>query len=166
MIAASTCRCYQGILDNFPNGFPNTILVSDCWAAQLKTPILSKQICLSHIQRDLKYFIQSCKNRWSKRFLKLIYEALELKKHIIQNPSMKHSYYLWTFLDHLDVPPDYNGAERAIRHVKVKQKVSGQFRSEKGAQQFAIIRSVYDEIRKNNGKAFDALSLVANFVPV
>jgi transposase len=64
------------------------------------------------------------------------------------------------------VPPDYNGAERAIRHVKVKQKVSGQFRSEKGAQQFAIIRSVYDEIRKNNGKAFDALSLVANFVPV
>ncbi len=198
-IAASNCRGYQAILDNFPNGFPNTILVSDCWAAQLKTPTLSKQICLAHIQRDLKYFIQSCKNRWSKRFLKLIYEALELKKHIVQNPSIKHedlekikekslalldqkaignkkfqtlknrlskhSDYLWTFLDHLDVPPDNNGAERAIRNVKIKQKISGQFRSEKGAQQFAIIRSVYDTIRKNNGKAFDALSLVANFVP-
>jgi hypothetical protein len=47
----------------------------------------------------------------------------------------------------------------------VKQKVSGQLRSENEANQFAIIRSVYDTIRINNGKAFDALSLVAKFVP-
>ena len=72
---------------------------------------------------------------------------------------------MWVFLDHLDVPPDNNGAERAIRNVKVKQKVSGQFRSQKGAYQFAVIRSIYDTIRKNNGKAFDALSLVAQFIP-
>jgi transposase len=199
-IAASNNRGYQSIVDNFPNGLPNTILVSDCWAAQLKTPTLSKQICLAHIQRDLKFFIQSCRNRWSVRFLKLIYKALELKKHILQKASTKHedrikkikedslkllnqmakgpkklqtlknrlskhSHSLWTFLDHINVPPDNNGAERAIRNVKVKQKVSGQFRSEKGAQQFAVIRSVYDTIRKNNGKAFEALSFVANFVP-
>jgi regulator of replication initiation timing/transposase len=199
-IAASNNRGYQAILDNFPDGLPSTILVSDCWAAQLKTRTLLKQICLAHIQRDLKFFIQSCKNRWSVRFLKLIYKALELKRLILHDVSINHEIKvkkikkdseallnqmakgpkklqalkkrlgknapsLWTFLDHINVPPDNNGAERAIRNVKVKQKVSGQFRSEKGAQQFAIIRSVYDTIRKNNGKAFDALSLVANYVP-
>ncbi len=87
------------------------------------------------------------------------------KLQTLKNRLAKNAHTLWTFLDHLNVPPDNNGAERAIRNVKVKQKVSGQFRSEKGAAQFAIIRSVYDTIRKNNGKAFDALSLVANYVP-
>jgi len=199
-ISASNSRGYQAILDNFPNGLPETILVSDCWAAQLKTPTRLNQLCLAHIQRELKYFIQSCSNWWSKRFLKLIYKALELKKDIMKGASInkqerikkiqtdstkllcqiakgpkklqtlknrlsKHAKSLWVFLDHIDVPPDNNGAERAIRNVKVKQKVSGQFRSEKGAYQFAVIRSVYDTIRKNNGKAFNALALVANFVP-
>lgn len=199
-IAASNSRGYQAILDNLPNGLPETILVSDCWAAQLKTPTHLNQLCLAHIQRELKYFIQSCSNRWSKRFLKLIYKALELKKDILKDVSVnqqeriqkiqvdstillcqiakgpkklqtlknrlsKHAKSLWVFLDHIDVPPDNNGSERAIRNVKVKQKVSGQFRSEKGAHQFAVIRSVYDTIRKNKGKAFNALALVANFVP-
>ena len=199
-IAASDNRGYKSIADHFPNGLPNTILVSDCWAAQLKTPSFLKQICLAHIQRELKYFIQSNKNAWSKKFLKLIYTGLALKKEIqqhgstkyldqvqkiknvsakllaqnIKGPSklktlksrlIKHSQSIWGFLDYMDVPPDNNGSERAIRNVKVKQKVSGQFRSQKGAHQFATIRSVYDTIRKNNGKAFDALSLVANFVP-
>jgi len=199
-IAPSNNRGYKSILDNFPNGFPSAVLVSDCWAAQLKTKTLLKQICLAHIQRDLKFFIQSCKNRWSADFLQLIYKALKLKKLILHDVSIKYkdeikkikndseallnqvakgpkklqalknrlsknAHSLWTFLDHINVPPDNNGAERAIRNVKVKQKVSGQFRSEKGAQQFAIIRSVYDTNRKNNGKAFNALAMIANYVP-
>ena len=32
---------------------------------------------------------------------------------------------LWVFLDHLEVPPDNNGSERAIRNIRIKQKVSG-----------------------------------------
>ena len=196
-ISATDNRGYKSVLDHFPNGLPNAILVSDCWAAQLKTPTFLKQICLAHIQRELKYFIQSCKNKWSKRFLKLIYKALKLKKEILKNSTInhhdriakiqlesekllgqkakgpkkfqtlknrlsKHSNSLWVFLDYLDVPPDNNGSERAIRNVKVKQKISGQFRSEKGAQQFAIIRSIYDTIRKNMGKPLDVFSLITS----
>jgi transposase len=63
------------------------------------------------------------------------------------------------------VPPDNNGSERAIRNVKVKQKVSGQFRSPKGARQFAIIRSVLGTINKNDGRIFNTLSDIAILVP-
>ncbi|MGK0316345.1 MAG: transposase [Saprospiraceae bacterium] len=68
------------------------------------------------------------------------------------------------FLDYIVVPPDNNGSERAIRNIKVKQKVSGQFRLENGAHQFAILRSVYDTARKNNKKPFDIFNLIANSI--
>lgn len=68
--------------------------------------------------------------------------------HALIKSLTKNINSLWVFLDHPEVPPDNNGLERTIRNIKIKQKVSGQFRSEKGAQQFAIILSVYDTIRK------------------
>jgi len=39
----------------------------------------------------------------------------------------------------------------------VKQKVSGQFKSEKGADTFAILRSVIDALIKNDKGVFQAL---------
>jgi hypothetical protein len=50
-----------------------------------------------------------------------VYRLIKYRPHII------------TFLYHLEVPPDNNGSERVIRNVKVKQKISGQFKSLKGA---------------------------------
>jgi hypothetical protein len=38
-----------------------------------------------------------------------------------------------------DVPPDNNASERAMRTFKVKQKVSGLFRSTNAAGAFAVI---------------------------
>jgi hypothetical protein len=50
------------------------------------------------------------------------------------------------------VPPDNNGAERAIRNFKTKLKISGLFRSDEGAERFAVIRSIIDTTIKNNRK--------------
>src|SRR5690554_1554542 len=47
--------------------------------------------------------------------------------------------------------PDNNSSERAIRNVKVKQKISGQFRSTQGATRFAVMRSVIDTVIKRGG---------------
>ena len=46
---------------------------------------------------------------------------------------IRYKDYIFTFRHHFHVPSDNNVPERAIRNVKVKQKVSGQFKTEKGA---------------------------------
>lgn len=58
--------------------------------------------------------------------------------------------HIFEFLYNKHVPPDNNGSERAIRNVKVKQKVSTMFKSEEGINNYAIIRSVFDTYTKRN----------------
>jgi transposase len=73
----------------------------------------------------------------------------------------RYKDYLFTFLYHPDVPPDNNASERAIRNLKVKQKISGQFKSSFGAQCFAMIRSITDTCLKNDQNVLNALKLIA-----
>ena len=73
----------------------------------------------------------------------------------------KYKDYIFTFLFYDYVPPDNNGSERAIRNVKVKQKISGQFKTERGAQIYAIIRSVTDTCIKNGQNILFAFKTIA-----
>jgi transposase-like protein len=77
----------------------------------------------------------------------------------------KNSNSILTFLYHPKVPPDNNASERAIRNAKVKMKVSNQFKSLKGANRFAVIRSIIDTAKKNSQNVLEALNCIANFKP-
>jgi transposase len=76
---------------------------------------------------------------------------------------LRERQHIFTFLFIENVPPDNNASERAIRNVKVKQKISGQFKEEHAAQNFAKIRSVIDTTIKNGLNVLEALALIAKF---
>lgn len=67
----------------------------------------------------------------------------------------KHRKHLFEFLFNSNVPPDNNASERAIRNVKVKQKISTQYKTEWGIKNYAVIRSVYDTCIKRGVDFFD-----------
>jgi len=65
---------------------------------------------------------------------------------------------IFTFLLDKSIPPDNNASERAIRNIKVKQKVSGQFKSFDGAIFYSNIRSIIDTSRKRGLNEFESLT--------
>ena len=124
------------------------------WAQQFKTLLLKalkirndcdeKQTAL--VASDQK--AQDLEQQLDKLIIEYLNEKEYPKSLTFQNSMLKHRPYLFTFLYYLEVPPDNNGSERAIRMAKVKLKISGMFKS--GQHIFCTLRSVCDTLRKRN----------------
>jgi len=96
--------------------------------------------------------------------LEVDYSKFHSKEQAFIKRLNKHRASMLTFLAHEIVPPTNNGSEQAIRNIKVKTKVSGQFRNNdgKGADRYARLRSVIDTSIKNGQDVYATLINLAN----
>lgn len=202
-LVASDNRGSKTVDSVFENGLPNSAIVSDRWAAQLKTHSKNNQICLAHLLRDLIFLIESEQLEFATRFKTFIISIFDKRKIMIESNKaynqnseetvfleqtlnqllliaidkekypksaafqvsmIKNRNFILPCLYNLEIPPDNNGSERAIRNIKVKQKVSGQFKS--GQNAFCVIRSVIDTILKRGVELLPCLNQINKLQPV
>ena len=149
----------------------------------------AKQICLAHLLREFIHLREVTDSTLPNCFIKLLKRIYRVHQtgipddeqyrkiknrlnqllrsettngsdlYKLQRRLIKYKRYITTCIEDFNVPPDNNGTERALRNVKIKMKVSGQFKSFETAQMFAVIRSVVDTGIKN---ALNPLELLRN----
>ncbi len=83
--------------------------------------------------------------------------SLPHKAAVLKERLRKYTTNLTTCLKNRHVPPTNNWSERALRSTKVKLRVSSQFRTHEGAQDYAILRSIIDSAILQGKHPFDAL---------
>ena len=143
------------------------IIVHDCWGSYWK------------YQDEVSYYHRHKFDMEYDAIIKTAYEENPLpetpakkrgrkKKSKVLNLICRLENYkesVCLFIKNLCVPFDNNQAERDLRMVKVKTKVSGCFRSEEGAQEYLTIMSYIGSARKHGISAFAAIREALNGNP-
>ncbi len=91
------------------------------------------------------------------------------KEHNLLNRLNEYEQDTLRFVKDFRVSFDNNQAERDVRMAKVKKKVSGCFRSNQGAKDFARIRSYISTVKKHGKNAFEEIknAIAGNpFIPI
>ena len=125
-------------------------------AIQLKKEYLNADCFYPNVKQQALF------ERLQKLLTKAINEVYK-KSKTLQKKLLAKKDCVLLFLLRPNAPPDNNGWERAIRNIKVKQKISGQFKSFERANVFALLRSIIDTTAKTGNNILNALHLIAAF---
>lgn len=128
------------------------------WSAELQT--LLREAIHQRKQNPDKIIDTS---PWLTRLDNILMQSVEHLKddfRRLKNGLIKCRDYIFKFLENPAIPPDNNASERGIRKLKIKQKISGTFRSDDGADAFMALHSITDTAWKNDQSPFDAILAV------
>lgn len=171
---AHLLRELNGVIENYPE---------QTWAVRFKKLLLDmkkvRDKALLSDKDEVSYYHRHKFDREYDAIIKTAYEENPLpetpakkrgrkKKSKVLNLICRLDNYkesVCLFLKNLCVPFDNNQAERDLRMVKVKTKVSGCFRSEEGAQEYLTIMSYIGSARKQGINAFTAIREALNGNP-
>ncbi|MBI4738192.1 IS66 family transposase [Candidatus Woesearchaeota archaeon] len=158
---------YMGILPNF-----HGTAVHDSWGTYSKYPC-SHALCNGHHLRELTFARDD-----EKRYDRIIRDALnslplneeniekrqgrkkQSKTKNLLDRLIGHKDEVLAFMYDFSIPFDNNGAERDLRMVKLKEKISGTFRSVEGAKAFCRIRSYISTVKKHGMRVIDEIQRV------
>jgi transposase len=147
-----------------------------CWAGQACDALVALQVMVAEaiehgrdvldgaaVAEQITYLHSAAQigiSQTRARFSKLEKKHNALARRLID----RQADYL-RFLTDWRIPPDNNAAERQIRMIKLRQKVSGGMRTLAGAEQFCAIRSYLATAAKHGVHFFDALVMLAEGHP-
>ena len=158
------------------------------WAKTLANLLLDMNQKREEQKQLASSFPSECLDEWHQQYQGILREGRVVNPPIIPIPNVpkkrgrkkqtkaqnlldrleKHEDWVLAFLHDFQIPFTNNQAEQDIRMIKVKQKVSGSFRTFEGAELFATIRSYISTVRKQGRSIFQDLKAAISgnpFIP-
>ena len=179
-------RGQQAIDSKFPNGLPNSTLVTDRHRSYFNMNVKDHQVCLAHLLRNAEYLNElDTKQDWSRRFIHLIAHAIDLRragditKRKIKVLKTKMKNLLGESLTHLD--EEFESFKKGILKVKDYlftfltdlhvpyennasergvRKIKVKQKVSGCANDFAKIHSIAETAMKNGNSKFNAILAV------
>jgi transposase len=157
------------------------------WASQMKALLLDIKDTVEQVQPQAERLDDAMIRKFERQYRRIIKTGhQENPSPVIAKPTRKrgkpkqspaknlldrfekHPKEILAFMYDFNVPFDNNQGERDIRMMKVKQKISGCFRSQEGARFFCRIRGYISTARKQGVNVLDAIQSIFEgkpFVP-
>ena len=72
---------YTNHFQHFENGFPEAVLVHNCWKSHFEPIAKTHQRCIPHLLRELTYLDECYDSAWPQLFEELLRDAVHLKQY-------------------------------------------------------------------------------------